>query len=241
MTRARKNFYEDWRPYTLSDDTRENIYRGHGYETETEAINAMKFESGPLSHWYSQDFYLECWFEARAMAQQFMHYTDGITLRPLGGQPSIAHLWDIAKDLENFYKIYGTPIVILYFGDCDTSGERIWETANRDVSEWCDVDFDFKFCGLTPEQAEQYELPDNPEKPDQYQWEALTDEQAREIITSNVNQKLRMRNISEARLRKKELDSWLGSFKKPIIKMWQDKNEDEDEDDTEDDDSNGDM
>jgi hypothetical protein len=53
----------------------------------------------------------------------------------------------------------------------------------KDIQAWCEHPIDFKWCGLTKEQAEEFNLPENPEKPGQFQWEALTDPQAKGIIS----------------------------------------------------------
>ena len=123
-------------------------------ENEQEAINDMTLQCEPLSHWFAQDFYVECWFEARAMIQQFKTYIKGITLRPQAGQPSLSYRWENAKDTEKRFKKYDKPIVILYFGDCDKHGSEIYESIREDVGAWCDVDLTFIFCGLTYEQAQ---------------------------------------------------------------------------------------
>ena len=225
ITRARREFWNRWHPYTLSDDTREAIHRGQGCETEQDAINDMRLECAPISHWYAQDYYVECWFEARAMIQQFKTYTDGITLRPMAGQPSLSYRWGNAKDLEKRFKKYDKPIVILYFGDCDEHGSKIYESTRDDVSAWCDADLNFIFCGLTYEQAQQYGLSDNPERPGQYQWEALDDADAHAIITSNLEQFMRMHKIQETRDRESKLDEWLDSYRYEIIETWEETNE----------------
>src|SRR5690606_12535114 len=113
----------------------------------------------------NQDYYVELWFEARAMAQQFAYYTEHITLRPMGGHASIAFKWEIAKDLENASEWYGKPIRILYFGDLDPAGGTIMEVVEEDVRKWCGVDFDLIRCGLTMQQVRQYQVPENFEKP----------------------------------------------------------------------------
>ncbi len=182
-----------WKPDTLIDDTRGKIYRVYGARDYEGALGdliddvrrAVNFE---LNHFYEQDNYVELWFEAKAMAGQFRHYTQRINLVPFGGDPSIPLKWDLAKDLEYYANKYDKPIVILYFGDLDDKGKKIPKSAGGTVSEWCSVDFQLVHCGLTKEQAEANHLPENPDKPGEYQWEALSDEAAREIITQAVSQ-----------------------------------------------------
>lgn len=143
------------------------------------------------------------------MRDQFEYYTEHITLRPMGGQPSIPYKWDIAKFLETAYAGYRKPIVILYFGDLDNAGGTISETVEGDVRKWCKYEFEFVHCGLTAEQVTLYNVPENIEKPGEYQWEALTDDAAREIITSNVNRYVRHDAFTEIVDRQASATAWL--------------------------------
>lgn len=190
LSDARKRFYNEWRPDTLADDTRRLIFRGAGYRDEKSLIEEMPAtvadSIGEISHLFKQDKYIEIWFEARAMSDQFSYYTSGITLCPFGGDPSISFKWDIAKNIENVYKVLQKPVTILYFGDLDTKGKIIPISAAIDIQTWCDVPFDFQICGLNKEQVKRYNVPENYEKPGDYQWEALTDEQAADIILSSI-------------------------------------------------------
>lgn len=189
LGRARKEFYKGWRPDTLADPTREPTYRATGYRDEEEIIedlaDSLEFSLDPF---FRQENYVELWFEAKVMVGQFEHYTEGINLRPFGGHPSIPFKWQAAKELEYYDRRYSKPIVILYFGDLDDAGFTIMNSAVRDVRTWCEIGYKFKAvrCGLTPEQVEKYQLPENPERLGQYQWEALTDAQAAEIIRGSL-------------------------------------------------------
>lgn len=183
--RARKSFYGEWGPWTLSDESRHAVPHGAGeYATIDDWIDYMTAGDWgcDLDHFYRQEHYVEAWFEANAMIGQFRQHTTGITLRPMGGQPSIPYKWQAAKELERAAAKYKKPIVILYFGDLDEAGGRIGDTIEEDVTAWCRADFEFVRCGLTEEQVSQYGVPENPDKPGEYQWEALTDAAAGEII-----------------------------------------------------------
>lgn len=195
---ARHNFYGGWCPDTMADDTRQRIEGGGGYENVADWMEAL---TGGyvcnLDRWYNQDHYIELWYEARAMTDQFRHYTEHITLVPMAGHPSIPYKWKIAKSLEAAADRYKNPIVILYFGDFDPAGETIGNVVERDVREWSEADFDFINCGLTLDQVERYNVPENFEKPGEYQWEALSDEGAKEIIESYTGRYLRHDAFSE--------------------------------------------
>ena len=77
---------------------------------------------------------------------------------------------------------YGIPIKVFYFGDRDPKGEQIDQSALADIEDWCDIPFEFQRMGLSAEQALAMGVPENPEKPGEYQWEALTDGQAASLI-----------------------------------------------------------
>lgn len=188
ISAARHNFYENWQPDTLADETRERILRHGSFLSFEEWQEAFSYTAScDLDKLVDQDYYVECWFEARAMADQFRTIIDfPLTLVPFGGQPSIPFKWEIAKSLEDAFERYQKPIIILYFGDRDTAGEQIRQTAENDIRKWCSVDFELRYCGLTPEQAISSDVPENPEKPGEYQWEALTDNQARKIIEESL-------------------------------------------------------
>ena len=144
ISAARHSFYGGWRPDTLADGTREAIVRGAGFSDAKDWLDAVARSAAcHLDRWVYQNYYLELWYEARAMSQQFQHYTDHMTLRPLAGQPSIPYKWQAAKDIERLAAAYNMPVVILYFGDLDSAGETIAQVVERDVREWCAAEFQF--------------------------------------------------------------------------------------------------
>ena len=222
VSTARHAFYKQWRPDTLADETRESIKGGNGFTDGAAWLAAVAQAECYLDKWYSQPVYLECWYEARAMTDQFRHYTKYVTLRPMGGQPSIPYKWQIAKDLERAARVYDTPIKILYFGDLDPAGEVISETIERDVREWCDRDFEFIRCGLTADQVRRYNVPENIEHPGAYQWEALTDEGAREIITNNLDKLLRHGAFTEVEKREKHATKFLAKTVTSLLAKYKD-------------------
>jgi len=192
---ARKQFYKNWCPDTLVDDTRKRIEKVKGLASIDDCVVALPRYSKALcdvvfklDHFHQQQYYVEIWFEAKAMIGQFEYYTDAINLVPFGGDPSVAFKWEIAKQLEEGAEKYGKEVVVLYFGDYDEKGLQIPESAVNDIRAWCRVDFKLDRCGLTQEQAEEFQLPENPNRPEQYQWEALSDEQARKVITMAVGE-----------------------------------------------------
>jgi len=183
LSKARKSFYKEWTPETLADDTRIAVIRGDGWISESDFLKDVGKAACVLDKWQYQDCYLEIWFEAKAMAGQFKHYTKHITLRPFGGDCSISFKWQIAKELEEKHDQYEKPVVVLYFGDLDPKGLQIPESAIKDIRQWADIDFEFIRCGLNPGDEITFDIPENPEKPGTFQWEALSDEAARKLIT----------------------------------------------------------
>lgn len=216
--RIRRMEYGGWHPLTLADETREMEHPDHvvvrdraPVDTEDELndlidreIEATIWEKEDLEQRlenfectfeygidpnYLQAYFSVIMFEARAMTQQFKQYTRGFTLIPLGGQPSIPFKYNIAQFIEaRALDTYDLPAQVLYFGDLDPAGQLIFETAERDINLWSNLSIDFIWCGLTQDQVTQFGVPENPDIPGHYQWEALTDEQASQIISGALNQ-----------------------------------------------------
>ncbi len=112
--------------------------------------------------------------------------------------PSISYKWQIAKSLEDKFKRYKRPIVILYFGDYDLAGLTIPETSIADIRKWCNVDFIVDRRGLNQGDAIKYNIPENIDKPGSYQWEALPDQAARQIILNSIEKYIAILEIGKA-------------------------------------------
>ncbi len=191
IAKHRKNFSLGWTPTTLADDTTRIIERvgffkdsKHLKKSPDVVADMVEITFDPF---YEADRYTVIAFEARAMVEQFMYYTEGINLFPFGGDAHIEPKWNMAKHFEEAHKWYGgIPMQMLYFGDLDNKGNKIFEAARKDIQEWCIYPIEFVWCGLTREYVERFNLPENPDadKPGQYQWESLTDPQAKEVIVS---------------------------------------------------------
>lgn len=187
LATARKEFYGDWKPSTLADDTRSPIFAGDGWETP---VSWLKDYVGGqqecrLDLWEGQNTYVEIAFEAKAMAAQFQHYTRNTILRAFGGDYSIRAKWDMAKQIEERWKRLDRPqVVILYFGDLDEKGMQIPISAERDVFSWSECDFEWHRIGLNPGDEARFSLPENPDRPGAYQWEALPDDAANQLIST---------------------------------------------------------
>ncbi len=205
LSKARKRSYKGWTPATLADDTRQAVIRGGGWLSEEEFLGAVGRAVCTLDKWQAQDRYVELWFEAKAMRGQFEHYTHHITMRPFGGDASIPYKSIIARELADASERYRKPIVILYFGDMDKKGFQIPISAVKDIRQWSGVDFEFIRCGLNPGDEITFDIPANPDKLGTFQWEALTDKAARELITGWTDQFVSQGHFSEDEAREQEI------------------------------------
>lgn len=211
LSKARKEFYGGWRPWTLADDTRapillerEGFYtihrRGSGFTDEKEWLATLKQEINcPLDRFPTQPIYAEIWFEAAAMQGQFRYYAnENLPLLAFHGDVSIPEKWRAAERLAQRYNELKKPIHVYYFGDYDEKGEQIPLSAWRDIGTWAvallvnqGVEaheasrlLNYHRVGINADQIDELNIPENPENPGEYQWEALDDEQAEELILS---------------------------------------------------------
>jgi len=208
-SKARKEFYGPWRPWTLADDTRapilmqrEGYYtlkcRGWGFNDEKEWLSKIKTELNcPLDRWREQPIYAEVWFEAGAMQGQFLHYADeNLPLLAFHGDVSIPQKWEAAERLAERHLSLDKPIHVYYFGDLDPKGLTIPDSAWRDIYIWSlaiikkkasvnatyHADITFERVGINEDQVKELDIPENPERPGTYQWEGLDDGQAASLI-----------------------------------------------------------
>ena len=220
-SRARHTGWNGWQPETLADETREIIKRTYGMPDIEEALEDMPDDLArnidlSIDHFYRQDHYIELWYEARAMTGQFRHYTAKIDLIPLGGMSSIPYKYQIAKNLEWKRQKYQKPIIILYFGDEDLAGHTIQADVEEDVKKWSAADFEIIWAGLTEQQAEKYGVPHSIEKQG-YQWEALDDEAAAEIIRESLDRFIDREIIKEVEKEVHEQEErWADPVRKAI-------------------------
>ena len=224
ISKARHTCFKEWRPDTLTDDTREIIVRAGGYpdtesaeeDLKSRLINVARIQ---VDHFHRQDYYIQIWFEARGMAGQFKKYTRCIDLAPMGGMASVPFKFALAESITEAAAIYNKPVKILYFGDEDEAGHKIARISKKDVARWTKVPFEVIWCGLTPQQIERYRIPRHPDKKG-YQWVALEDPAAGEIITSTVAQHIDMNLVDEADEEAEEFaETWREKLENILKKM----------------------
>ena len=209
LSKARKEFYGEWRPDTLADDTRAAVVRGDGFLTGQDWIDALAKQTRcHRDRWRTQLRYVEVWFEAAAMTSQFQfHSNENIPLLAFHGDVSIPEKWKAATRLVERWRGARKPIYILYYGDFDKKGLEIPLSAERDLRLFMAVDLMvkmlragaskassqveslqmrsamvFRRVGINEEHIAQYNLPENPERPGTYQWEGVPDDAAQELI-----------------------------------------------------------
>jgi len=204
--RARKRFYNGWRPDTLTDDTREAHIRGFGYQNEEQWLEQFKNQTCTLDKYVSQEKIIEVWFEAEAMCSQFSYHTSPyhITMRPFKGDASIDYKWKTAKHLELLGE-YRKPIVILYFGDYDKKGLQIPESAVKDIKEWSQVPFQFIRCGINKKQILDWGLIESFDKEGTFQWEALSEDKAKDLIVGNIEKYWSIKQVKEVEAQEAEI------------------------------------
>ena len=214
LSSARKEFYGPWRPDSLIDEGRTPLVRASGDPTVDDWAHGVE-QYGircELDHFHEQAAYVLLLYEANAMTSQFEHYTERVDLFPCGGQPSIPYKWDIAKHIEQAAGKYDKPVTVLYFGDYDEAGENIEQAALTDIEAWCRVPFESVRCGLNDGDGERFGIPENPEKPGEYQWEALDDATAGRLIRDSVAVYVSAGVIREIEQREAEAEAELRAY-----------------------------
>ena len=179
---ARKGFKGGWTPETLADDTRQ-IHALQLHDAPKDWYESFLDAQCNLDPWFKQPRVVMICFEAHAMLGQFRSYAPPyVPLVPFGGEATIDLKSKISTVIRNFDEKYSIPITVLYYGDYDPKGLTIPDNAFKDVREWSGIDFEVIRLGLSLKQTQEWGIPDNPERPGQYQWEALDDDRAQALI-----------------------------------------------------------
>lgn len=215
LSKARKSFWNGWTPYTLVDDTRAIAKRGWGYPNVDSWIASLRNEQCVIDKRQDQDQIIIICFEAAAMASQFEYYTKDyfVSLFPFHGDVSVDGKWRLAKWIEELYSRYHKKIHVPYFGDLDKKGQMIPESAMKDVRAWCNVPFEYTHIGLKPEHIKRFNIPANPERPGEYQWESLDDWMAKELILGELNRIVKLDKIQTClKIEEEGTQRWKGLF-----------------------------
>ena len=233
LSRARKSFWNGWRPDTLVDDTRYLVALGNGFKSFQDWVKNIGEQKPEYEKFSNQENIVVVLFEAEAMTSQFRYYCNRyhVPYAPFRGDPSIDFKWRIANYLAKLALEYEKPIQILYFGDYEPvrktgsrgKGITIPLDALKDIRHWYKVNWyvelakkeglsledleeladrkypelRFERCGLNPEHIERWNLPENPTRPGEYQWEALGDEEAKELIENSIERYWNLKAVEE--------------------------------------------
>lgn len=204
MSRLRHSsgeYHERW-PIELADDRRDPVYRSEGFASAQEWLDRERERLAcVIDKMSTQDFYILVAFEAEAMLSQFEYLTEawGVDLWPFSGNTSIPYKKRLARAIEWASTKFAKPVIILYFGDYDPAGLKIPESAFRHVRKWARCSFEAYRVGLNAEHIERYNVPEDPEHPGKYQWEALNNTGATELVTSALSRFLYQDKINELR------------------------------------------
>lgn len=117
----------------------------------------------------AQDVHIEVWCEAAGMLPQLHDVASRFSVRAYssGGFDSLT----AKKDLADRIVMIEKPAIILHLGDCDPSGEGIFDCVAQDVTAFVEADrphglvtVDFQRIALTRAQVAEYDLPTAPPK-----------------------------------------------------------------------------
>jgi len=195
---ARKKYYGEWRPNTLTDSGRELKY-SLGTISELGQLkhlhNRVEVRTSVLSSAGRIPLVL---YEAATCDSQFDYLAGDFDRAALRGDASIPHKYDIAQQIDFLAHKYGKPVHILYFGDYDKKGLEILDSLLVDLELWCSTKFTCERMGITLEQVAKYDIP-RKEDSDSYEWEALSAEAAQEIVHGALNECVDLDLIEQAK------------------------------------------
>ncbi|KIN72566.1 hypothetical protein [Sulfitobacter guttiformis] len=117
----------------------------------------------------AQDIHIEVWCEAAGMLPQIDDVAAPYSVKAYssGGFDSLTAKKDLADRIVRVEK----PAIILHLGDCDPSGEDIFNAVAEDVTAFVEADrrhglvtVEFHRIALTKQQVVEYDLPTAPAK-----------------------------------------------------------------------------
>jgi hypothetical protein len=139
-------------------DQSRDVYKQKSYNDISEAIN-MLLARYRRDRWQGSNYYVEVWVEKRTLVNQFYPITDkaDVYLASGGGFSSATYVYEAQERLKAQQDM-GKQIVVLYFGDLDSSGEFMSEDIEKRFEEW-GIDLLVKRVCLNDEHLHQYKLP----------------------------------------------------------------------------------
>lgn len=113
--------------------------------------------------WVDQDTYVEIWTEKDALRGVISPITErwDVGLLVVRGQVSRTAVYEA---YERFERHKDKNCHLFYYGDFDPSGLSIYDSLTERIQSFGSVDISFERMALTPEQIQEYNLPQDPAK-----------------------------------------------------------------------------
>lgn len=210
-TDARKDWRFGWRPDTLIDGGREIIVSASPSDAADQLATLPYYIDIRPDLYSGQAAVPFLIYEAGGSTGQFSHHAPWCDHAPLRGDASVPHKWAIAERIAELAECYGLPVHVGYFGDYDPKGMKIPQSAMADVLPWIErirpgTEVMFTRFGLNEGDNVRYDIPEKPEKPGTYEWQALTPEQGEAVIKGALSAMVDMDEI-ERRIGDAEADT----------------------------------
>jgi hypothetical protein len=177
---------------------------GFGFENPAEFWERVRLDA----EFYSRDLHagqpqrVIVWCEAAGMVHQIERACSGLPVRVRsgGGMNSVTLLYEQVRQIVSDER----PTVVLYVGDLDQWGRAIEDRVADDLAAFVadlggDLDsLRFQTIAITEAQAEDHGLPQNPEKPGEFQAEALPPEVLARIVREAVEAEVDHAEVAKA-------------------------------------------
>jgi hypothetical protein len=118
-----------------------------------------------IPRWHNQKYYVEVWIEKLAHADTFILIIGDrhVNIVVNRGYAGWSFLYENCKRLRKIKDEYNKFIHILYFGDCDPSGEDMDRHLRNAIEQFeLQNDIDFRRVAVTLEQIKRFKLPPLP-------------------------------------------------------------------------------
>lgn len=157
----------------IEDRSRQPIQRWYYFDTPEEHMayllekakeDILRYTINP---WHEQDKFVEIWVEKQALEALFNEIAQkySVSLITCKGYPSVTVLKDSADRIRQEIRNRKVEeVIILYFGDFDSSGKDIPKSIEKQFTEDFGVSFQLREIALTKEQIDEYNLPPAPAK-----------------------------------------------------------------------------
>jgi 5S rRNA maturation endonuclease (ribonuclease M5) len=174
-------------PYSWIADMSRRGYFTPTYSSAADFVRSMQGQYR-ADLWRDAADRCEIWCESRSIASVIMQDCRdlAVSLFPCGGYSSASFANAAAEEVNASADF--RPLVILYLGDLDPHGKRIGRTLEQELRRHLhsDIEMHFRRIAITPEQVEQYDLPDNGEAEHKVEAEAMPAKILRQILRDAV-------------------------------------------------------